>query len=313
MMRLGPCISIITKNSRNPAYEGARIGVDRTLSQYGAKSIHYVPMEPDDIGEQSQLIQCAINDKPDAILLAPAHETLMLAAIKKVIKSRIPLFCFVSNPVPSPSITFVGSDNFGLAHSMAVYLATHLKGRGEIVIVNGHPNAATTGPRAEGFREGLKAFPKIAIGDEIEGDYQREIAASAFDKVVRRKGLPDGVLAANDFMACGVWDILRKRGANLPLVGANATPDGISLIKEGAMLASAAFDAMSMASLAAESAIRYLQGKHVPSNIELPVKMIDRNSITLWDKPYMERECYTWEQAMELGRVWYPPSSSCRI
>ena len=105
----------------------------------------------------------------------------------------------------------------------------------------------------------------------------------------------------------------RKRSVHIPIVGANATPDGISLIKKGVMLASGSFDAMSMASLAAESAIRFLRGKHVPTAIELPTEMIDQKSISLWDKPYIEREVYTWEQALELGRVWHAPSSSSNI
>ena len=86
--------------------------------------------------------------------------------------------------------------------------------------------------------------------------------------------------------------------AQLPIVGANATPDGIALIKEGVLLASAAFDAMSMASLAAESAIRYLHGNHVPRVIKLPVEMVERQSIKHWNKPYEERDIYSWEQAM---------------
>ena len=161
MMGLDLRICIITKNYENPAYMGARIGADRVIARYGARSRHYAPLDPDNIDEQSQLIQLAIREKPDAILLAPAHETLMQCAIEEVTKAGIPLFCFVSNPVPSPAVTFVGSDDFRLAYSMANYLASHLGGLGEIVIVNGHPDAATTRPRARGFRDGLKAFPKI--------------------------------------------------------------------------------------------------------------------------------------------------------
>ncbi len=292
------CISVITKNSNNPAYAGARIGVDRTLSRYGARAVHYSPILPDDIGEQSQLIKRAITDRPDAILLAPAHVTLLSDAIDSIRKSEIPLFCFVSEPKCSSVITFVGSNDFQLGKAMANYLASYLNGDGEIVIVNGHPDAATTIPRAKGFCEGLESFPNIVLRDQIVGNYQREIAASAFENLIRAKRLPDGVLAANDFMACGILDVLKLRGVRIPVVGANATPDSIALIKKGDMIASAAFDAFSMGAIAAELAIRYLQGSRVPRAIELPVQMVDCNNVIDWDKLFEERRMYTWEQAL---------------
>ena len=116
-------------------------------------------------------------------------------------------------------------------------------------------------------------------------------------------GVLDGVLAPNDFMACGILDVIRSRGLPIPVVGANATPEGAELIKQGAMLASAAFDAMSMAGLAAEAAIRHLRGETVPRFIDLPVKIIHSENIGDWDKPYSEREMYSWNEALEFS-IW---------
>ena len=38
-MNNGPYISVVTKNLKNPAYIGARLGVDRVLAQYGGKPL----------------------------------------------------------------------------------------------------------------------------------------------------------------------------------------------------------------------------------------------------------------------------------
>ena len=43
-----PTIAVFTKNRLNPAYEAARIGADRVAARMGARTVHYVPVLPDD-------------------------------------------------------------------------------------------------------------------------------------------------------------------------------------------------------------------------------------------------------------------------
>jgi len=297
-MNANPLVAVITKNRTNPAYVGARLGADRVLLANALSSVHFVPENPDDIVEQRDLVRKAIKLSPSAIILAPAHATNMKDVLEEVYAAEIPLFCIVSEPEPTSAITFIGSDDQSLARSMAMRLALHLGERGNIVIINGHPDSATSAPRAAGFREGLAAFPDIVVRGERRGDYQRDRAAEAFEELVLAEGVPDGVLSANDFMACGVWDVLQARDVTSIIVSANATPEGVLMIKEGRILASAAFDAMSMAGLAAEAAVRHLRGEILPKSILLPATLVDKYNLEYWDRPYEERSMYPWDDAV---------------
>ena len=82
------------------------------------------------------------------------------------------------------------------------------------------------------------------------------------------------------------------------IYSANATPEGVLMIKEGRILASAAFDAMSMAGLAAEAAVRHLRGEIVPKSILLPATLVDQDNLEYWDRPYEERSMYPWDDAV---------------
>ena len=79
-----------------------------------------------------------------------------------------------------------------------------------------------------------------------------------------------------------------------PIVGVNATPEGVKAIKAGELLASASFDAMQMACLAVEAAIRVLSGERVPAEIVLPVEVVDRANCEAWDLPYEHRPLPDW-------------------
>jgi ribose transport system substrate-binding protein len=102
------------------------------------------------------------------------------------------------------------------------------------------------------------------------------------------------VLAANDFMALGALDAMREAGRRTPIVGINATPEGVAAVKAGDLLATSSFDAMKMACLGVEAAVRLLRGEAVPRTIMLPVEVVDRTNFTAWDKPYAERSLPEW-------------------
>jgi ribose transport system substrate-binding protein len=105
----------------------------------------------------------------------------------------------------------------------------------------------------------------------------------------------DGVLAANDFSALGAIEAMRESGRTIPIVGVNATPEGVRAIKGGDLLASSAFDAMKMTCLATEAAVRMLKGEKVPAEVMLPVEVVDRTNCQAWDRPYEQRPLPDWD------------------
>ncbi len=104
----------------------------------------------------------------------------------------------------------------------------------------------------------------------------------------------DGVIAANDTMALGALDVLEKHALSRPVVGINAIPEAVAAIRQGRMLATADFDAMKMACIATEAAVRHLRGEPVPERIILPVQIVDASNCTDWDRPYAARACPSW-------------------
>jgi ribose transport system substrate-binding protein len=64
------------------------------------------------------------------------------------------------------------------------------------------------------------------------------------------------------------------------------------------MIATADFNAMDMAAIATECAVRYLRGEPVPQAIMLPVQVVHRGNCAAWDKPFEERSLPDWQQVV---------------
>ncbi len=296
---MGPRLAVFTKNRSNPAYAAARLGADRVARRFGGSVEHYVPDIPDDVAQQIALIDLAIANGADAVVLVPVHETEVNAAIARLHAARIPIFTFVTPITAGQPLTFVGSDDASLGKAIARRLLEGLGGTGRIVIVEGTPASATSRHRMHGFKAALAEFPSIEVAGSIVGHYQRDAARTAFRQFMSARRVPDGVLCANDVMALGVLDELIASGADVPpplVVGVNAIPEAIDAIGAGRMLATADFNAMGMCALATEAAFQHLRGKKVPAHIELPVSIVDRANASLWALPYEERSLPVWEE-----------------
>jgi len=292
----------ITKNGSNPAYAGARIGASRVAKNAGCKVKHFFPNIPDDIGEQKALIETALMEKPDAILLAPAHPTALNETIQKIQDKGIPLVYFVSRAEGVEAQSFISSNNFSLAREIADYLLQSLSETANIVIMEGSPNSATSLPRTQGFLDAIANHNGCHVVAQRYGNYQREDAYREMVEVLATTPKIDGVLSANDFMALGIIDALAEANRSAPIVGVNAMPQAIAAIKSGTMQATAAYDAMKMACVATQAAIRLLSGLSVPDLIELPVEIINASNCALWDQPYEERPLAEWEGAVVNAR-----------
>jgi ribose transport system substrate-binding protein len=279
-------IAVFTKNRTNPAYAAARLGAARVAARFGAETIDFVPETPDDPVQQSRLIDEAIALRPDAFVLAPVHPTKVNDALRRIEASGIPLCGFV-NPIPAGRcVSYAGSDDYALGAAVAAHLYRHL-GKATVLLVSGPAHSVTSLPRMKAFREA--AGPGFRLAGPCMGEFDRVKARQA---LADWKEPYDAVLAANDVMALAALDL----GFSGPVCGVNAIPEAVAAIRDGKMLATADFDAMGLAALATECAIRHLRGERVPEKIELPVEVVDRSNYKRWDLPFEQRPIRTLEE-----------------
>jgi ribose transport system substrate-binding protein len=254
-----------------------------------------VPELPDDPAQQSTLIGLALQARPDAVVLVPVHQTKVNAAIRRINDAGIPLVSTINRLGEGRSVCFVGSEDYPLAFDIASYLYERMGGHGSVAIIEGPPESVTSLARVRAFHDAAERFPGIRIVASCCGDYLPDPARKATAGMLAGAPDIDAILAANDIMAIGAIDALQAAGRTALLAGVNAIPEAIKAIKNGSMVATTDFNAMNMAYLATQCAIRHVRGEPVPAEIILPVQIVDRANCALWDLPYEARSCPDWK------------------
>ena len=289
-------LAMFTKNRENPAYQAARLGAERVAARMGARVTQYVPVAPDHAGEQQALVDQAISTKPDAVLFVATDAEAMVPSILKLNAARIPVFSFVNRLLGGEWLCHAGSDDRALAQDIANYLFLNINNQGRVLVLAGTAGSISGRDRMTGFADAFAAHPHITRVADVAGEFLQSAARREMDAFLAKGIAFDAVLAANDAMAIGVIDALEAAGKPLPpIVGVNAVPDAIAAIQYGKLLATASFDAMKMACLATEAAVRHLRGETVPREITLPVEIVERSNCAAWDLPFEARGLPVWD------------------
>lgn len=286
-------LAVFTKNRVNPAYDAARLAVDRVATGAGARTLHYVPATPDHVGEQKALVTQALAARPDAVLFNPTDDVAMAEDVARITAVGIPVAVFI-NRMNVPVVTFVGSDDVRVGEMIARALFQGLGGTGKVVALDGTPGARTARDRTEGLKRALADSPGIELVGSRVGYLQEAPARKAMEELLRDHPQIDGVWTANDVMAFGALTALQKAGRTATVVGINGLPAAIDHIERGTMLASIDFSAFNIAAIATHAVLRHLAGRPVPSEVMVPAELIDRSNCHRWKVPFAERPIPNW-------------------
>lgn len=286
-------LAVFTKNRVNPAYDAARLAVDRVATGAGARTLHYVPATPDHVGEQKALVTQALAARPDAVLFNPTDDVAMAEDVARITAVGIPVAVFI-NRMNVPVVTFVGSDDVRVGETIARALFQGLGGTGKVVALDGTPGARTARDRTEGLKRALADSPGIELVGSRVGYLQEAPARKAMEELLRDHPQIDGVWTANDVMAFGALTALQEAGRTATVVGINGLPAAIDHIERGTMLASIDFSAFNIAAIATHAVLRHLAGRPVPSEVMVPAELIDRSNCHRWKVPFAERPIPNW-------------------
>ncbi|WP_413721668.1 ABC transporter substrate-binding protein [Sodalis sp. RH24] len=260
----------ITKGAEMKARELAGDKVNVTLVSSGY-----------DLGQQVGQIDNFIAAKVDMIILNAADSKGIGPAVKRAQAAGIVVVAVdVAAEGADATIT---SNNTQAGELACQYITDKLKGKGQVVIVNGPPVSAVQN-RVEGCMNELKKHPDIKLlsyNQNAKGS--REGGLEVMTSLLAANPHIDAVFAINDPTAIGA-DLAAKQAQRKEffIVGVDGSPDGEEALKRenSLFVATPAQDPQVMAAKAVEIGYDILQGKPAPKDpVLIPVKMIDRNNV----------------------------------
>jgi ABC-type sugar transport system substrate-binding protein len=245
-----------------------------------------------DLAVQNQMIDQAINERPDMILLIPLDAKTAPQQARKINQAGIPLILF--NTLPSAEamnycIAWTGPDDFGQFRMLARHWADKLGKKGGVAYVQHAPGgspyfARCWGPISElsGYAPGMKTLDKQAPG--FEADKTMQLVS---DWITRFGKDLTGICAADDSaQALGIFEALKKADrTDIQVIAAGNSKVGMDLVKEGKLYAITYQTAEGDGALAVKTAADWFNGKTIEPVRYLPKKLITKENVDSFYPP----------------------------
>jgi ribose transport system substrate-binding protein len=159
-------------------------------------------------------------------------------------------------------------------------MARQLKGKGNILMLQGVPTATTAIARSEAFLAELKQHPGLRVSAVKVGNYLRADAIRAVEEALQ-EGVPfDAIYSQSDSMAAGARVALRKAGRDpgkVLIVGIDYIAEAREAIRRGEQ--SASFTYPTCAAEAAAIVLDIGHGKAVPKRVVVDSVMVTRDNV----------------------------------
>lgn len=140
----------------------------------------------------------------DGLIVSATHGHPIAEALADAARRGIPVV-LVDRGVP-PDFAYassVGTDNYGIGHVTALWLAEHLEGRGRITLLAGREDAEPARLRLAGALDALAAFPGIHPLAPLWTGWQRESGFAHTARLLRGGERIDGVWACSGLQGVG--------------------------------------------------------------------------------------------------------------
>ncbi|MFF5402242.1 substrate-binding domain-containing protein [Streptomyces misionensis] len=249
--------------------EAKRLGVDLTVTD-----------AQNDASQQANQLQNFTSSHLGAIIVNPVDSDAAGNSVKAADKANIPVIAVDRGVNKADVNALVASDNIAGGEQAAKTIAEKLGGKGKIVILQGQAGTSAARERAQGFANGLKAYPGIKVVAQQPADFDRTKGLDVMSNLLQAHPDVQGVIAANDEMALGAIKALgSKAGTSVPVVGFDGTPDGLKAVKAGTLYASVAQQPTQLGRIAVDNALKATQGKKVEQMVKVPVKVVTKDNV----------------------------------
>ena len=235
-----------------------------------------------DVNNQTNQIDNFISSNVNLILLGAADSKGIAPAVLRAKQAGITVVAVDVGAEGGVDAT-VTSNNKQAGTEDGAYVAQRLKGKGQIVIVNGPPVTAVT-DRVAGFLEEIKKHPDIKIlSQDQNAGGSRDGGLRVMSDLLTAFKQIDAVFAINDPTAIGC-DLAAKQAQRKEffIVGVDGSPDIVPFLKDPASLiaATAAQDPYLMGGEAVKIGYSIMQGKKPKEELTLiPVGLITRENV----------------------------------
>ncbi|WP_368232842.1 substrate-binding domain-containing protein, partial [Bacteroides caccae] len=235
----------------------------------------------DDNRRQAEDIHYFMDKGVDLLIISANEAAPMTPIVEEAYRKGIPVITVDRKILSDKYTAYIGADNYEIGRAVGNYIASRLKGKGNIVELTGLSGSTPAMERHQGFMAAISHFPEIKLIDKADAAWERGPAEVEMDSMLRRHSKIDAVYAHNDRIAPGAYQAAKKAGREKEMifVGIDALPgkgNGLELVLDSVL--DATFIYPTNGDKVLQLAMNILEKKSYPRETVMNTAVVDRTN-----------------------------------
>lgn len=260
-------------------------GVNEAAQEFNVNVQVWGTESETDVDEQIALVEKAIENRPDAIVLAATDYERLVPVSEKIKKSGIKLIIVDSGIESDIADSVVATDNINAGREAGEAMKGLIKNKAKIAIVSYVKNAASHIDRQKGVHEVIENYPEIEMLGTYYGEGSEQNAYHLVLEMLQVHKDVFGIIGLNEPTTVGAGRAIQELGlkGKVQLIGFDSSFNEIKLLDEGVMKATVLQRPFQMGYLSIKTAMEVVKGKKV-------AKLIDTGSLLITKENMYEEE-----------------------
>jgi ABC-type sugar transport system substrate-binding protein len=277
-----PTFNVVFYTEAIPYFQVLRQGLEDQAKEMGATI--KLTAANFDAAQESGLVDTAITQQPDAIILAPIDATALIQAGKKATDAGIPVVLVGDNFAEEGQdamLSYVGDEMKAYGAQKAEFIAEQIGGKGEVIVIHGPRGLDYVEGQTLGYKEVFAKYPDIKVVEGPYGNFSSEVGLKSLENVLTRSPNPAAVYFDNDDLAMGGISALKARGLkDVVTVGSDGGPAAVEAVRKGNLTMTLATRPYATGVEAIKLLVSYLETKQAPEKlIKVPAAEVTQESL----------------------------------
>jgi ribose transport system substrate-binding protein len=273
-------IAVIPMGRAHLYWQSIHAGAIAAARELNVDIVWNGPATETDYSGQLQIADAMINNRVDAIAIAPIDRTAMVSVVERAAREKIPVVIFDSGINTENFLAQVSTDNYRGGVLGAERIGKILGGKGRVAMVAVQPGSASTMLREQGFEETIaKNFPGIQIVDKRYGmaDFAKSLAAA--ENMLTAHPDMDALFASNESSTVGAAQALKGRKGHVLLVGFDSSPTLLEDLQSGLIDSLVVQDPFRMGYNSVQAAVKKLRGGTPEKMQNMPPLLVTKDNL----------------------------------
>lgn len=274
-------IMLIVKAEDSTFFKTVLQGAQAAGSEYNVDIIFRGSDKEDDYETQNRLIEDAVTQNADAVVLSACDFDKTVPSAHKVMDSGIPLITIDSGINTDRDVLFIGTNNYAAGRMAAETLAELTGDEAVIGIINFEEGSGNAIERYQGFLDTIAGYPGITVADTRFSKSNLEAPRKATFEMLGKNPDITAIVAFNEWTTLGAGYAIKEAGRSdsTVMVGFDNNVNSIIMLEDGDIDTLIIQNPFAMGYLGVKYAINAINGQKIPETTETATVAINRSNM----------------------------------